>query len=384
MKILLVNYEYKPQCGGAGLATYNMAYMFQKMGHEVTLLIGWDYTYGKPDMIEGVDTHIIKTKKKNIHQSTAQGMLSFVLKGTWEIRKMTSQKHYDMIQFYFSVPTGILKYGIRNNVPYVISLRGMDIPGFRKDKYKILSMLTRKINRAVVKGAAAVTSLSMEAGRYFTEFSPETHITVIPNAVDYEQYCPKQIYRDKITRFVAVSRLTEFKNLDLMIKAFAEIHDNYPDVILDIYGEGREREKLQQLIVDLEADAYVTLQGYADRAKLIEVLPQYDVFSLMSIGDSFGIVFIEAMSVGLPIICAKAGGPIEIIKDGETGLFASPDDLEDTKRVIKYCIEHPDKMREFGCNGRKVVEKEYSRENVARQHIDLYKSLLDQKSSANG
>ena len=53
MKILLVNYEYKPQCGGAGLATYNMAYMFQKMGHEVTLLISWDYTYGKPDMIEG-------------------------------------------------------------------------------------------------------------------------------------------------------------------------------------------------------------------------------------------------------------------------------------------------------------------------------------------
>ena len=70
MKILLVNYEYKPQCGGAGLGTYNMARTFCSMGHKVSLLIGWDYTYGQPQIIEGMDTYVIKTKKKNIHQST--------------------------------------------------------------------------------------------------------------------------------------------------------------------------------------------------------------------------------------------------------------------------------------------------------------------------
>ena len=56
---MLVNYEYKPQCGGAGLGTYNMARAFQQMGHNVTLLIGWDYKYGQPEILNDVDTYII-------------------------------------------------------------------------------------------------------------------------------------------------------------------------------------------------------------------------------------------------------------------------------------------------------------------------------------
>lgn len=61
---MLVNYEYKSQCGGAGLGTYNMAKAFQQMGHDVTLLIGWDYKYGRPEILSNVDTYIIKIKKK--------------------------------------------------------------------------------------------------------------------------------------------------------------------------------------------------------------------------------------------------------------------------------------------------------------------------------
>lgn len=380
MKILLVNYEYKPQCGGAGLGTYNMARTFCQMGHEVSILIGWDYTFGEPELIDGVKTYIIKTKKKNIHQSTAAGLLKFVVSGLSVIHNITKKQKFDIIQFYFSVPTGILKFGIKGNVPYVISLRGMDIPGFRNDKYKLLSEITKGVNKLVTKDAAAVTSLSAEAGRFFTNFSPTTKIDVIPNAVDYEQYTPKKIYSNTVKKFVAVSRLTGFKNLDLMIKAFAELQKKYPDIELDIYGEGRDRENLEKLIKELSAETYIRLKGYADRQKLIEVLPEYDVFSLMSIGDSFGIVFIEAMAVGLPIICARAGGPIEIVVEQETGLFANPNDMKDTIRVIEYCINHPGEMEKFGRKGRERVINCYSRESVAEQHIEVYKRCVENQN----
>ncbi len=376
VKILLVNYEYKPQCGGAGLSTYNMAKTFAQMGHQVSLIIGWDYNYGNPEIIKGVDYHIIKTKKKNIHQSTALGLLRFVLKGLFDIYKITREKSFDIIQFYFSVPTGILKYGICGKIPYVISLRGMDIPGFRNDKYRLLSVLTKSLNKAITRKAAAVTSLSAEAGRYFTEFSPDIKIHVIPNAVDYEIYHKKTEYSKHVRHFVTVSRLTGFKNLDLMIKAFVVVHEKYPDVTLDIYGEGRERDNLTKLINDLDISDYIRLLGYADRERLVRVLPEYDVFSLMSIGDSFGIVFIEAMSAGLPVICARAGGPAEIVIDGETGLFAKPDDMDDTVKILEYCIENPLLMKKFGINGRRRVEQYYSRESVAKQHIDLYEAVL--------
>lgn len=377
MKILLVNYEYKPQCGGAGLGTYNMAKAFRKMGHDVSILIGWDYKYGVPEEIEGISTRVIKVKKKNIHQSTPSGLLKFVLMGMVKINQITRKEKFDIIQFYFSVPTGILKFAIHGKIPYVISLRGMDIPGFRNDKYKALSVITKGINYAVTKKAVAVTSLSAEAGKYFADFAPDIKIDVIPNAVDYEMYHAKEKYSKEVCKFVAVSRLTGFKNLDLMIKAFARVHEKYPQIILDIYGEGREQEALAQLIEELNAREYIALRGYADRNKLVKVLPEYDVFSLMSIGDSFGIVFIEAMSAGLPVICAKAGGPVEIILDGETGLFVKPDNLEDTVKIIEYCIENPEMMEQMGRNGRKRVEEYYSIKSVADQHIRLYEKCIN-------
>lgn len=376
MKILLVNYEYKPQCGGAGLGTYNMAKKFRQMGHEVELLIGWDYKFGKPEFINDVEMLIIKTKKKNIHQSTAIGLLKFVFAGLFRINQITRKKEFDIIQFYFSVPTGILKYGIHKKVPYIISLRGMDIPGFRKDKYKTLSWITKRINYKVVKSAVAVTSLSAAAGKYFMQFAPDIKLDIIPNAVEYEMYSVKENYSKQINKFVAVSRLTGFKNLDLMIKAFVDVHDRYPTISLDIYGEGRERLNLEQLIVNCHAESYIRLMGYANREKLVDVLPEYDVFSLMSIGDSFGIVFIEAMSVGLPVICARAGGPKEIVVEGVTGLFAKPDDLEDTIRLIEYCVENPKATAKMGQQGRKRVEEYFSVTSVAKQHIELYERCL--------
>lgn len=376
MKILLVNYEYKPQCGGAGLGTYNMAYQLAKMGHEVKILIGWDYSFGTPEQIEGVEMTVVRLKKKNIHQSTSFGMIEFLARGFFEIKRLTKENSFDIIQFYFSVPTGILKYGIHGKIPYVVSLRGMDIPGFRNDKYRFVSFMTRGINRLVVKNAAAVTCLSGEAANYYKVFSPNTDITVIPNAVDYEVYKVKRCYSETVRKFVAVSRLTGFKNLDLMIKAFCRVYDTYKDVSLDIYGEGKEREILEKLISENGANEYIKLKGYADRDTLIEVLPQYDVFSLTSVGDSFGIVYIEAMSAALPVLCAGAGGPIEIVENGKTGIIAKPNDLEDTIRCIEYCINNPDLMEEYGKNGRKRVEELYSREAVAKQHLQLYQGII--------
>lgn len=303
--------------------------------------------------------------------------MKFVVAGLFRINQITRKKDIDIIQFYFSVPTGILKYGIHKKIPYVVSLRGMDIPGLHKDKYKLLSILTGGINYQVAKSAVAVTSLSVSAGKYYTDFAPDIKLDVIPNAVEYEMYQVKRKYAEQVSKFVAVSRLTGVKNLDLMIRAFIRIHEKYPAVILDIYGEGREKENLEQLIALYQAEEYIKLKGYANQKKLVEVLPQYDVFSLMSIGDSFGLAYIEAMSVGLPVICAKAGGPIEIILDHETGLFAKPNDLEDTVRVIDFCVRNPGLMEEMGKKGRKRVEECYSIGGVAKQHIALYKRCLN-------
>lgn len=78
----------------------------------------------------------------------------------------------------------------------------------------------------------------------------------------------------------------------------------------------------------------------------------------------------------MPVLSAMAGGIFEIIREGETALFAKPNDIEHTLRIIEYVIDHPEIMKEYGINGRKCVEENYSRESVAKQHISLYESIL--------
>ncbi len=183
MKILFVNYEYKPQCGGAGFAIYNLASELHRMGHTVHILAGWDDTYGKPECIQGVHTEFVKIRKKNIHQSTATGMLGFVCRGLWKIYRMTRDFPYDIVQFYFSVPTGLLKYGLCGKLPYVVSLRGMDVPGFHKDKYSLLTRIMKPLNRRIVKEADAVTVLSSEFKKYFQRFEAGVEPVIIPNGL---------------------------------------------------------------------------------------------------------------------------------------------------------------------------------------------------------
>lgn len=376
MKILFVNYEYKPQCGGAGFAIYNLASELHRMGHTVHILAGWDDTYGKPECIQGVHTEFVKIRKKNIHQSTATGMLGFVCRGLWKIYRMTRDFPYDIVQFYFSVPTGLLKYGLCGKLPYVVSLRGMDVPGFHKDKYSLLTRIMKPLNRRIVKEADAVTVLSSEFKKYFQRFEAGVEPVIIPNGLFLQDFRKKELYQDRLAKFVSVTRLTSLKKIDVMIKAFIELHKEYDYISLDIYGEGFQRDELEKMITAGQADAYITLKGYEDEKVLKKKMCEYDVFELLTVSDAFGNVFIEAMACGLPVICAKAGGPCDIVKDHVTGVFVKPGDLGDAVEKMRWCLKHPEQMKQYGMAGRKRAEELYSITGVAEQHIRMFEKIV--------
>ena len=376
LKILLVNYEYKGQGGGAGQQMYYMAESFRNLGHSVAVLAGWDYAFGSPDSPEGIESHFVKIKRKNVQLSTPFGLLKFVLRGTLRLRKLTKSTNFDIIQFYFSVPTGILKFGIHGTVPYVVSLRGMDIPGLQKNRYKTLSFLTSFVNKHVARNAASVTCLSKEAADVYRRFAPNIDITVIPNSIDFDAYTVKTSYQDKVVRIVSIGRLVSWKRMDLLIEAVVKLKEKHPKITLDIFGDGYQREFLMDMIKERKAEHFIFLKGFVDKKYFQDELSSYDLFALMSTGDSFGLVFIEAMACGLPVLAARKGGPIEIVEESVTGLLAAPDDLEDTIKQLDFCISNPQKMKLYGGNSRVRVENMYTVEAAAKRHVDLYRQII--------
>jgi len=375
VKILLVNYEYLGQGGGAGQQMYYLAQALKDLKHDVSLMIGWDNKTGTPKLIDGVTMYIVKHKRKNVQLSTPTGMALFVLRGLLCINRLTRGNNYDIIQFYFSVPTGILSYGIHGNIPYIISLRGMDIPGLQKDRNRGLSILTSALNKRISRKAAAVICNSNESAIMYNRFIPDISIKVIHNTVS-PQIKYKKTYSDSVTSFITIGRLIPWKRIDLLISAVVSLRSKYPEITLDIYGQGYQYYELQNHILKKNAGEYIKLKGYIDREQLLGTLHTYDAFVFASTGDSCPNVLIEAMASGLPIVAARSGGAIDIVEEGITGLFSIPGDLDDTIKKIEYCIKNPDIMKKYGLNGRKRVEERYSVEGMGKQHIDEYKKIV--------
>ena len=379
MNILLINYEYKPQCGGAGFATYNLAKELNRQGHHVDLMIGWDDHFGQHELLDGSKTYVVKLRKKSVHESRPLGVLGFIIKGMPLIAKITKRNSYDVIQFFFSVPTGLLKYGIKNKIPYVCSLRGIDVPSARKDKYAFLRKILNLVNRDIVKNSSAVLALSNELAGWFHNAYTDIPVEVIPNGLDCTLFSRKEQYSEKIKKFVTVTRLIECKNIELSMRAFKKVHEMHPDITLDIIGEGYLRKSLEKVIREEEMTEYICLKGYMEPTEIAAKLKEYDLFYLLTIADSFGQVFIEAMACGLPIICADIGGPKEIVVNGVTGLSVVPNDEESTVKALEYAIRHPKVMKEYGENGYQRVVNEYSIESVARKHIEVYSRVIKGK-----
>jgi len=179
----------------------------------------------------------------------------------------------------------------------------------------------------------------------------------IPNIVDIKlfNYTPKKI-QDGIFRFVSVGALKLEKRIDLTIEAFAHAFSDNEKVTLTIYGKGPEKSKLEKLIQSYHIDDRVKLMGLQSRKDIAAFLKKSDCFVLASQAETFGVVYIEALASGLPVIATKCGGPECIVND-KNGLLIPVNDSNALAEAMKNIYHNISK---------------YDRESIAKEAGDLY------------
>ena len=173
-----------------------------------------------------------------------------------------------------------------------------------------------------------------------------------------------------------VARLREEKGVKFIIKSMPKILDVFPNIILYIAGDGPLRQELENLSKDIGVGNKVIFTGFQrDIAKVLSVI---DIFVASSLTEGFGLVVVEAMAMAKPIVATKVGGILEILKDGETGLFIPPKDPESLAEKIIYLLQNEEKARYLGEKA-KEESKRYDINNYVEKLGKSYLELMMSK-----
>lgn len=192
---------------------------------------------------------------------------------------------------------------------------------------------------------------------------------VIPNPLSFRQELKSKGGRKRI---VAAGRLTREKGFDLLLDAWKLVFNSYPDWSLMIYGEGCERENLQSFIQS-QGLGNVCIHPFV--SNISEKFVESDFYVLSSRFEGFGLVIIEAMECGLPVVAFNCqSGPSEIISDGVDGILVKNGDVCALADAMK-CLMDDGGLR--SAMGLSAIEKadHYSIDNIMSRWINLYRTI---------
>lgn len=385
MRVLLLNYEFPPVGGGAGYATANIASCLVEMGIEAEVLTSRINGEGDGERVDGVPVHRVPSWRNSIHDCGLRGAYTYVLSAALKRRQLLSRRKYDLEHYFFSMPTGLLTLlpGFRQPPPYIVSLRGSDVPGYDPFNRKVerLHALLKPVTRRIWRRAKRVVALSEALADIANDTAPDLDIKVIPNGIDTDHFSPpdrREQHRN--IRLITVARLLERKGIHTILEACA-----LPTILpvkLDIVGTGPYEAELRQRVEGLGLSDRVRFLGYVPNEELPEHYREADVFVLPSSTESFGLVFAEAMSCGVPIAASNVGGIPETVRDGIDGLLCPPNDPGALRRNIEQLISSATARKTMSDSQRQRILKHYPWEHIAAEYAEVYRSAIESSDSA--
>ena len=269
------------------------------------------------------------------------------------------------IDFITDLNDGSIKIGESHIAkPYIRNLHLLD-------KTSLLHrMIARMWMKKIIRNCKKLDALVLLTENDAKEWKNLTKTFVIPNALPFYS---EEISKCKKHQAIFVGRMSEQKGYDYLIKAWESVYDKHPDWILNIYGDGEEKEEIKKMIVQKGLNKVIILNGTTKNIQ--EKYINSSLCILSSRFEGFGMVLLEAMSCGVPCIAFNCPyGPSEIIHHNEDGYLADYLNSDSLSNYICQLIEDESLRILMGQKAHINIQR-YNKEDIMRKWIGLFNSL---------
>ncbi|MBD0318981.1 MAG: glycosyltransferase family 4 protein [Gemmatimonadetes bacterium] len=303
----------------------------------------------------------------------------YVAAGSAAAARLARDGGFDVVHAFWPIPQGVLGLAAKraSGLPLVSTFFGVELTWMERQFPFLAPML-----RAIVRGSDAVTAISTYTAARLQRVAPGVRTEVIPfgAAVDAAPSLPPPRPAGSRPELLFMGRLVERKGVHLLLEALSIlVPDRRP--LLRVVGDGPERARLQELAGRLRLAGDVVFHGFVSTEEKAERLAGCDAFVLPAVIDAkgdtegLGVVLLEAMTYGKPVIASAAGGIVDIVRDGRNGFLVPPGDAGALAAAIAACVENPGRARELGAQGRVDVEEGFSWDVIAERLAALYTSV---------
>jgi len=385
MKVCMLTWEYPPRIvGGIARHCKGLAKALVNQGVEVHV-VTLDFP-GAPEYEEIDGVKIYRVRPEIGHPNFLTWVMLFNHFLEKRIANITDEIDYDLIHIHdwLVAPSGIAaKHFLKK--PLIVTVHstehgrsGLHIPdSFTIDSWEWWA--TYEASKIIVTS----NSLKHEVCGHF--HLPWEKVEIIPNGIDIEKF---NVPVDKIAvkgrygispnekLILYVGRLVPQKGVEYLIQAVPMIAGKYPNAKFLIVGEGWLRDYLESLAQSTGHRWRITFTGFIPDHEVVALMKSADVLVVPSVYEPFGIVALEGMAAGVPVVASQVGGLSEVIEHDKSGVFVYPRNPESIAWGVDHVLSNPGHAEWLVKNALEKVKNMFSWDAIAAKTVQVYKSVL--------
>lgn len=303
----------------------------------------------------------------------------FIAAQWWALYRLLRRQRFDAIHSHWLIPQTLvaLLAGASRQAPLLCTSHGGDLFGLRTAPLPALKAW-------VLRRCSAVTVVSRAMRDEVQRLLPGQMAEVVPMGTDLTgSFTPGPDSARRSDTLLFVGRLVEKKGVNHLLDALAQLQRQGRRLQLWIVGQGPEQAPLQAQAERLGIAPSVTFWGAVEHARLADFYRQATLAITPSVvaegGDQegFGLVIVEAMGCGCPVVASALPAIGDIVIDGETGLLAPPADPTALAQAIAQLLDQPERARQLALTARQRVAEQFDWQSVAERYADLLLRMIE-------